>query len=298
MTTETLLDESIRRKLEPLSLAAQRIRAGAVKGDRRSVRRGSSTEFADYRDYTPGDDLRRLDWNVYARLDKPVVKQLEDEEDLAVHLWLDTSASMGFPQASESGAAPDAHKLTFAKRLVAALSYIALAENDRLFITAGGTGFSGRGRAQIVPMLRFLQPIGAAGETDLNRALSDYALRPSRPGLMLIVSDLFSPAGYADGLNRLLGKGHEVVVIHTLSRDEIEPPLTGDLRLVDAETGTPQEVSLDDGLRELYARRLAEWQDGIRAECLRRGVGYIPVITDSPYERVLLGDLRRLGVVR
>jgi len=113
MSAETLLDETIRRKLEALTLTAQRVRAGAMKGDRRSTKRGTSVEFADYRNYTPGDDLRRLDWNVYARLDKPVLKLLEDEEDLAVHLWLDTSGSMGFPQTGDESQ----QKLTYAKKL-------------------------------------------------------------------------------------------------------------------------------------------------------------------------------------
>jgi len=295
MSAETLLDEVIRRKLEPLTLTAQRVRAGAMKGDRRSTKRGTSVEFADYRNYTPGDDLRRLDWNVFARSDKPVLKLLEDEEDLAVHLWLDTSGSMGFPQAGN----PDEHKLTYAKKLAAAIAYIALAENDRLAITAGGKSFGpARGRAQIVPMLRFLQSIDSSGQTDLNRALTDYSARATRPGMMFVISDMFSPTGYVEGLNRLLGKGYEVVMIHLLSRDELEPPLAGDLRLVDIETGMPQEISLDDGLRELYARRLDQWREDIRSDCMRRGVGHVAAASDTPYERILFNDLRRLGAVR
>lgn len=295
MSAEQFLDEAIRRKLEPLSLHAQRVRAGAMKGDRRSTKRGTSVEFADYRNYTPGDDLRRLDWNVYARLDKPVIKLLEDEEDLAVHIWLDTSGSMGFPQEG----APDQNKLTYAKKLAAALAYIALAENDRLTITAGTTTFGpARGRGQVVPMLRFLGTLEAAGQTDLSRALTDYAGRATRPGLLFIISDLFSPNGYIDGLNRLLGKGYEIVMLHLLSREEVEPPLAGDLRLIDTETGAPQEISLDDGLRELYAQRLTEWREDIRTECIRRGAGHLSVTSDTPYERVLLQDLRRLGTIR
>jgi len=295
MSAETLLDETIRRKLEALTLTAQRVRAGAMKGDRRSTKRGTSVEFADYRNYTPGDDLRRLDWNVYARLDKPVLKLLEDEEDLAVHLWLDTSGSMGFPQTGDESQ----QKLTYAKKLAAAISYIALAENDRLAITAGGKSFGpARGRTQIVPMLRFLQTLESSGQTDINRALTDYAARATRPGLMFVISDLFSQTGYVEGLNRLLCKGYEVVMIHLLSREELEPPLAGDLRLIDTETGAPQEISLDDGLRELYVRRLEDWREGIRSDCSRRGVGHVSASSDTPYERILLNDLRRLGTVR
>jgi uncharacterized protein (DUF58 family) len=295
MTESTLLlEEVIRRKLEPLSLTASKVRAGAMKGDRRSIRRGTSIEFADYRNYTPGDDLRRMDWNVYARLGKPYLKLLEDEEDLAVHILLDCSASMGFPLEAPL----DQHKLTFAQRLTAGLSYIALAENDRLTISTGADAFGPtRGRAQIIPMLRYMHARNANGTTDLNAMLTAYALRPSRPGLLFIVSDMFSPSGFVDGLNQVLGKGYEVILIHILSRDEIEPDLTGDLRLIDAESGTAQEVSIEPGLRALYVQRLAEWQDDIRMSCLKRGVPYIPVITDTPWERVILDDLRRAGVV-
>jgi uncharacterized protein (DUF58 family) len=295
MSAPSLLDETVRRKLETLSLVARRVRAGAMKGERRSSKHGTSIEFADYRAYSPGDDLRRLDWNVYARMDKPVVKLFEDEEDLAVHVWVDASASMGFPQDGQQ----DAHKLTYARRLAAALGYIALAENDRVLLSAGSKSFGpARGRGQVVPMLRFLQSVEPAGQTDLNQALSDYAVRAARPGLMFVISDLFSPSGFEDGLSQLLGKGYEVVILQVLSREEVQPALAGDLRLIDSETGAAQEISLDDGLRELYARRLAAWRDELRQRCGRRGVGFASMVTDSPYERVILGDLRRLGWVR
>jgi len=147
-------------------------------------------------------------------------------------------------------------------------------------------------------MLRFLQTLESSGQTDINRALTDYAARATRPGLMFVISDLFSQTGYVEGLNRLLGKGYEVVMIHLLSREELEPPLAGDLRLIDTETGAPQEISLDDGLRELYVRRLEDWREGIRSDCSRRGVGHVSASSDTPYERILLNDLRRLGTVR
>ena len=144
-----LLPESIRRRLEPLMLVARKVRAGAIKGDRRSIKRGSSIEFADYRNYVAGDDLRQLDWNIYARLERPYIKLLEDEEDLAVHLILDASASMDFPPDGE----PDQQKLFYAKRILAGLAYISLTSNDRLVLTAvndrGAATFGPvRGRAQ------------------------------------------------------------------------------------------------------------------------------------------------------
>ena len=294
-----LLDEKIRARLEPLMLVASKVRAGAVQGERRSIKRGTSIEFADYRDYAPGDDLRRLDWNVYARLERPYVKLLEDEEDLAVHILLDTSASMDWP---DEGAA-DRHKLLFAKRLFAGLAYISLTTNDRLQLTAindqGLEQFGPtRGRGQTVPMLRFAHRLTARGVTDLNTALEAYALRAARPGLCFVISDMFSPSGYLDGMNALLGRGFEIALIHILSPDEVMPPVAGDLRLIDIETGEPQEVSVDATMRDIYIQRLALWRDNIRADCVRRGVHYLPLQTDELWEKVILYDLRRLGLVK
>jgi len=294
-----LLDEKTRRKLEQVMLSASRVRAGAMKGERRSIKRGTSIEFADYRNYVQGDDLRRLDWNIYGRLDRPYIKLLEDEEDLAVHLVLDTSASMDWPQEGER----DQNKLLFAKRLFAGLAYVSLASNDRLMlaaVNAQGLDHFGpvRGRGHGVRMLRYAHNLKASGVTDLNAALKDYSLRAGRPGLCLVISDMFSPTGYLEGVNTLLGKGFEVALIQVLSPDEIEPPLGGDLRLIDVETSEPQEVTIDAGMRDLYVRRREAWQESIRAECVRRRVHYIPVVTDTAWEKVILYDMRRLGLVK
>ena len=297
-----LLEESARRKLDPLMLVASKVRAGAIKGERRSTKRGTSIEFADYRNYSPGDDLRRLDWNVYARLDRPYIKLLEDEEDLAVHVLLDNSASMDWP--NDPGAPEDANKLLYSRRLAAGLSYIALGTNDRLTITTLSGGIEGdsfgpvRGRGQSIGMLRFAHAVRPGGITDLNTALKNYTVRARRPGLCFVITDMFSPAGYLDGFNALLGRGYELVVIHVLSPDEIEPPMAGDLRLIDVETGTAQEVSLDSTMRGMYMERVEAWREGIRAECSRRGIHYLSITTDTPWEKVILYDLRRLGVVK
>lgn len=291
-----LLDESTRRKLEQIMLVASKVRAGAMKGERRSIKRGTSVEFADYRNYAPGDDLRRLDWNLYARLERPYIKLLEDEEDLAVHILLDTSASMDWGEG-------DRNKLLFGKRLLAGLAFASLTSNDRLLLSAindHGMEYFGpaRGRGHSVAMLRYVHDLKARGRTELNPVLKDYALRAGRPGLCIVISDMFSPSGYLDGVNALLGRGHEVVLVHLLAPEEVTPPLTGDLRLIDVETGQPQEVTVDAPLRDIYVRRVNAWRDGIRAECARRGVHYLPVVTDYAWEKVILFDLRRLGLVK
>jgi uncharacterized protein (DUF58 family) len=279
---------------------ATQVRAGAMKGDRRSSKRGTSIEFADYRNYSPGDDLRRLDWNIYARLERPLTKLYEDEEDLAVHLLIDASASMAGNDNADLP--PDWHKFTFARRLLAGLAYVSMASDDRLTIAAlggrGGQFGPARGRGGGPRLLQYINQLETAGATDLNAALRDFALRLTRPGLVMLISDLFAPNGFIDGLVALQARGCEVVLLHTLAPDEIEPALTGDLRLMDAETGAPQEVSIDGGLRELYMRRVAAWRDDIQAECRKRGIHYQFADSSAPWERVILADLRRLGVAR
>ncbi len=300
-TSTQLLPESVRRRLDGLMLVARSIRAGRMKGERRSTKRGTSIEFADYRNYTPGDDLRKLDWNVYARLERPYVKLLEDEEDLAVHVLLDISASMDWP-ASEDNAPHPHNKLHYAQRLAAALGYIALKTGDRLMVHAlndRGANYFGpsRGRAQTVALLQFAHGLKPGGIADLNTALREFSIRERRPGLVIVISDGFSPTGISEGLKRLQGKGHDVVFVQVLSPDEVTPPMTGDLRLVDVETGEAQEVTIDANMRAIYQQRLESWLDDIRDECARRGIHYLMVQTDTPYEEVLLYELRRLGVI-
>ncbi len=292
-----LFDEKTLRKLDRLALVAAQVRAGQIKGERRSTKRGTSIEFADYRDYTRGDDLRRVDWNVYARLERPFIKLLEEEEDLAVHLLVDTSRSMDFGDEAE-------HKLRFAQRLAAALGYMALAAGDRLTLTAlQGAGPAdrfgpARGRGHILRLLNFIEALQPAGATDLDAALKQYALTSGRPGLLFLVSDLFSPGGYRSGLGQLQGRGYEVAVLHVLAPAEIDPPLAGDLRLIDAETGEPQDITLDGGLRDRYRKRVVAWRDEIEAHCLKRGVHYVPVVTDTGWDELVLHQLRQKHLVK
>ena len=175
--TDIVFDETTRRKLEQIMLVAHQVRAGAMKGDRRSSKRGTSIEFADYRNYSPGDDLRRLDWNIYARLDRPLTKLYEDEEDLAVHLLLDASASMDGNDLPD--APPAWHKWIFARRLLAGLAYVSLATDDRLMIPAlggqGGQFGPARGRGSGPRLLRYVNGLHPAGMTDLSS-------RPARRG--------------------------------------------------------------------------------------------------------------------
>jgi len=331
MPMDAWFDLSLLPRLEPLSLVARRVRAGQAVGERRSTKRGTSVEFADYRDYARGDDLRRVDWNVYARLERPFVKLFEEEEDLAVHLLLDGSGSMDWGGRSggqgDKGAGgqgdggtrrqgdkeSDENKWLYARRLAAALGYVALVSGDHLTVSQLQPPTSNfqlptsnlqspfgpvRGRGHVLRLFDWLAGLDAGGTTDLNATLRAYAVSGGRAGLVLLISDLFSPAGYVEGLTRLAARGHEIAVLHVLAPDEVEPPIGGDLRLLDVETGESQEVTIDGGMRALFRRRLAAWRDEIQANCRARDVHYLPIETDTPFDRVVLYELRRAGLVR
>jgi len=326
-----ILEEAFLRKLEQLSFNVRHVRPGQSAGERRSTKQGTSVEFADYRDYARGDDLRRVDWNIYARLERPFVKLFEEEEDLAVHLLLDASASMDWggdetrgQGEGETGGGGDKvrrgggdrgtrrssdheTKWDYVRRLAAALGYIALVSGDRLRVGLLRQPLASfplacfgpaRGRGHSLRLFEWLMGLEAGGTTDLNATFRAYAVAAGRPGLAVLISDLLSPAGYLEGLTALAARGHEVAVLHTLAREEIEPPLAGDLRLVDVETGAHQEVTIDAHTRALYRRRLAAWRDEIQAACRARGVRYLAVETDTPLDRLVLYELRRAGVLR
>lgn len=292
-----IFDEATLRKLNRLDLVASRVRGGRVKGERRSSRRGGGLEFADYRDYAPGDDLRRLDWNIYARLERPFIKLFEEQEDLAVYLLLDGSRSMDW-------GAGESHKFTYALRLAAGLGTVALGKGDRLGVAllAGGRVAAGfgpvRGGAALGRLFAFLEGCSPGGGTGLNEALRAFAVEPRRPGLLVLLSDLLDPGGFEAGLRPLLGRGHEAAVLHLLAPDELEPDLAGDLQLLDSESGQGRDVSLDGGLRRLYRQRVGEWIAAQQADCRRRGVRYLHLPTGEPWDRALLRDMRRAGIVK
>jgi uncharacterized protein (DUF58 family) len=326
-----IFDAEFMRKLERLSLVSRKLKAGRLKGERRSPRRGQSVEFADYRNYTHGDDLRRVDWNAYARLERLFIKLFQEEEDLTVHVLLDASKSMdwGDPDEVEIEApiAPlDAerrenmpvpaagsptrgklhlNKFAYAKRTAAALGYITLTDLDRLSLaTFGGSGLQklsvARGKGHAVTLLRQLAAARADGRADLNAVLKLYAGQARYPGLLFVLSDCLAEDGGAEGLSALQSAGHEVNLIHILSPAEIHPELAlvGDLRLRDVETGETEEVSIDGALLDQYRERYEVWQGGIERFCRRRGIGYTFVTTDQPFEDLILHYLRRQGMLR
>jgi uncharacterized protein (DUF58 family) len=289
----TVFDEGFLRQLERLGVLMKQPVRGGLKGGRRSVKRGQSVEFADYRDYTLGDDLRQLDWNVYARLEKLFVKLFIEEEDVTITFLLDASPSMAFGRPQ---------KLLFAKRAAAALGYIALAGEDRV-VTAALTGrtarrnggLRGSGRVfRLLANLSAIQPVD--GATDLVAASRHAAAMLTGRGVVVLISDLLDPA--ADRVIReLAATGSDLIVLHTLSPDELEPQLEGDLRLVDSETGEGIDVTVDLAALDDYRRRLDAWQEGFADLAAKRRASYVPLSTATPLADLVFAELRRRRVV-
>ena len=289
----TVFDEGFLRQLERLLLIMKRPVRGGLKGGRRSVKRGQSVEFADFRDYSLGDDLRQLDWNVLARLEKLFIKLYVEEEDVTISFLLDCSASM---------AAGDPPKLLFAKRAAAALGYIGLASEDRVALTAlagraGRRQVALRGSGRVFRLLSALSGIKAGvGATDLLAAVRHAAAQLTGRGVVVLISDLLDPA--ADKVIReLAATGSELIVLHVLSPDELDPSMEGDVRLVDVETGDGLDVTVDLATIDDYKARLAAWQEGFADLAARRGATYVPISTDLPLAELVFAELRRRRVV-
>ncbi len=289
----TVFDESFLRQLERLQLITRTAVHGGMKGIRRSVKRGQSVEFTDYRDYALGDDLRALDWNVYARLERLFIKLFIEEEDVTVHILLDASASM-------ATGSPD--KLLFGKRAAAALAYVGLASYDRvsLAVLQGRVARrfpAVRGTGRIFQVLADLSGIGAStGATDLAAAARHYAAQLTQRGPLILISDLFDPNAERV-VSELAGTRCEVALVHTLSPDELDPPLEGDLRVVDSETGDGVDITADLYTLDAYRQRLAEWQARLEQVSTKRRVSYVPTPTTLPLTELVFAELRRRRVV-
>jgi uncharacterized protein (DUF58 family) len=275
-------------QLERLSLLSRRSFRGSIKGERRSPRRGHSVEFADYRAYGHGDDLRYVDWNIYGRLERLHVKLFVDEEDLCLHLLVDASASMSFGAPS---------KLDYAVRVAAALGFVGLANHERVGVgvlrerVAEGWPPT-RGRAQILPMMNFLGDVRAAGPTRLDDGLANYAMRAREPGLVVVVSDFLDPNGFERGVRALLERRFDVHLVHLIDPEEMNPTLGGDLRLIDSETGDVRDLTADGEALRGYRDRFRAFLERVEGFCRAQEIGYHRVTTDTTVEAFVVAQLR------
>lgn len=292
--TGPLLDPEFLHKLEQLELVSRRIFVGRMKGERKSKRRGSSVEFAEHRNYTFGDDLRHIDWNVYGRLDKLFLKLFLEEEDLHVYTLLDTSMSMDFGTPT---------KLRYGKQVAAALSFIGLVNHDRVLVDTFSErldqGLRGiRGRSQMWRVVQYLDQLQATGHSNLTTAAREFAIRHAGKGVVVVISDFLDKHGYQDALRYLLARNMDIFVIHILSQEEVEPELVGDLRLVDCEDDDMAEITISAPLLKRYKDNLNAFVGGLKEWCTQRGITYIFTNNQFPFDKLILNYLRQRGLVK
>jgi len=289
-----LLTPELLVQLERLELVSRKIFRGRIKGERRSLRKGQSVEFADFRSYVPGDDLRFVDWNTYARLDRLFLKLFLEEEDLHFYALIDASASMNFGTPT---------KLEFAKRLAAALGFIGLVRSDRVKIETLGQptsrpGPSLRGRQSLWRMVEHLDEIQPTETTPLSVGIKNFCLRNPGRGIVVLISDMLDKQGYEEGLRFLTAQRMDPYVVQVLSPEEIEPDVKGDLRLVDSEDADETEITVSVPLMKRYKQTLTSFVGGVQEFCTRRGIGYLLARSNQPVDKLVSGYLRARGLVR
>jgi uncharacterized protein (DUF58 family) len=294
IATTPLLSPALLAQLEKLELVTRRIFRGRMKGERRSKRKGQSVEFADFRNYVPGDDLRFIDWNTYARLDKLFLKMFLEEEDLHFFALVDASQSMDFGEPT---------KLYYAKQLAAALGFIGLVRADRVRIESIGQPLRSptpvfRGRKSLWRMVSHLDSMEAGQNVSLADGVKNFCLRNPGKGVLVLISDLMDKSGYEAAMRYLVSREMDVYVIQILSQEEIDPDVKGDLKLVDCEDADIAEVTISAPLIARYKQTLNTFVEGAKTYCTRRGMNYLLARNDVPVDQLVSSYLRKRGLVR
>jgi uncharacterized protein (DUF58 family) len=291
---EDLFDDDFQRKLDYLAMVSRKVFAGRMRAERRTKKTGSGVEFADHREYQPGDDFRYLDWNVYQRLGRLLLRLFEEEEDLAIYIVVDASGSMAFG---------DAPKLRYAKLVAAALAYVGLANLDRVSVVSTADGIVGRmpetrGKARIFKVFRFLREVQGGGPTDLGDAMKSFVAQNKRRGLAILISDLFDPAGFERGINVLRYNKFEPYVVHVIDPEDARPKLHGDVLVYDCETGEEREVTVTGRILDQYTKAHEAFLADVARFCATHQVSYIPADIRTPFDELILRVFRRGGFLR
>ena len=294
VSASQLLTPQLLAQLERLELVSRKIFRGRMKGERKSKRKGQSVEFADFRQYVPGDDLRFIDWNLYARMERLYLKLFLEEEDLHFYALIDTSTSMDFGEPT---------KLQYAKQLAASLGFIGLCRADRVKIETLGTssrqpGPTLRGRASLWRMMDYLEGIQPGANVGLAEGVKNFCLRNTGKGILVLITDLMDKEGYEKALRFLVTQQMDVYVLHVLCPEELNPEVKGDLKLIDCEDDDVAEVTISRPLLDKYKRTVAAFLDGAKDFCNRRGMNYLMTSTDTSVETLVANYLRRRGLVR
>lgn len=277
-----LFDGEFLKKLQNLVLTSRIVVSGGAEGNRKSRSKGSSVEFSDYREYAPGDDFRRIDWNAYGRFDKLFLKLFTEEREAVVNIFLDTSKSMDWGEPNKSIAS---------RRLAAALGFISLSNYDRLTIASisnrpENIRMSLKGKNSFKDVLRFLENVSYESPTDIFAALKGLNINAAR-GISILISDLFTPGIVKEIIDYLQYRKQDVYICHILAPQEIEPEVGASVRLVDAETGEVMDVTAGPQLLKTYKKVFAGFVSGIEETCFRRGVRYVRVDTSIPVEEMV-----------
>jgi uncharacterized protein (DUF58 family) len=281
-------------RLDGLDVLSRKMLQGKLQGERRSKRRGQSVEFAEHRPYVVGDDLRFVDWNVYGRLDQLFLKLFLEELDLSVHLMVDLTSSM---------AGGDPPKDRFVRKLAAALGYVSLVNNNRLTVSTFADGLTGqlahcRGRNYLSHLAELLLSTPAEGLSDFDLACRQAVGGRLGTGVAIIISDMLYKEGYESGLRRLISRNYDLCVIQVLSPQELNPEVSGDLKLLDIEDGDAAEVTVNAALMDYYKRAVRGYCNDIREFCTRRGATYVLTDSGRQVEPLVLNYLRRVGLLR
>lgn len=296
--SHSLITPELLRSLERFQLLARKRSRSARQGERRSRARGLSVEFADHRNYALGDDIRYLDWNLYGRLDRLFLKLYEEERESPVSLFLDASESMKF------GTPP---KFDFARQVAAAIGYVALCGFDHVSVLPFpadheanapllGPLRSVRGKKSAMTLFQHLNKLTAGGSANLNESLRRGALESRRVGMAVVIGDFLDPDGYEDGLTALTGRGFQVTAIQVLAPEEWTPDKYGDLKLVDSETGAPQEITFGKYRLKAYQQTVRRFCGRLKERCESRGVRYFQATSETPLQTLLLKQLRAARV--
>lgn len=287
--TVSLFDDEFLKKLEYLSILSKRLFPGKFRAERRTKRRGTGMEFADYRQYVAGDDFRYLDWKAYMRLNRLILRLFEEEEDLPIYLFVDASQSMTYG---------DPSKWDYARRVAAALCYIGLSNLDRVHVVCYADKIRGeltpqRGKGRIFRVFKFLDGIEGGGDTDAKASFKIYCTETRRRGLAVVISDFFDPAGFQSGLDILRHFKHDIFILHVASHEEVEPALKGELVLIDSENKVSREVTVTPSLLASYKAEYSRFCTEIESYCSRYQLGYVRTETDFPFEELVLRVFRQ-----
>ena len=278
---ETLFGPDFLKTLETLNLIARQLVRGRRAAMRSSIKKGASIEFKDFREYSPGDDPRSVDWMAYARLGEIFVKLFRQEEELDLWVLLDRSGSMDFGQPN---------KLDHARRIAAALAYIGMSNMDSASVLPFDAQLRPglermRGKGGVLRLLRFLDDLTLGGPTDFEKTAQMFMARVRRPGIVVVVSDFYGLQNARAGLDRLRFMKHQMHVVQVVSPWERDPPLRGELRLVDSETGATQNLTITDSLLRRYKAAFEAFAADLRKYSFGYSIGFDQAHTDIPFDQ-------------